>query len=99
VAELGAEIQDSMGPLFLAPSEEHAPAPSVALITAEMPEPFPPVGGRALEVASMGVASMVVPLVAVVDAGDRMRPRLELVENSRKGEKYYAAENFKFGPT
>src|SRR5712692_2447517 len=63
-----------MGLRLLALSQEHAPARSVVLITAEMSEAFPPAGGRALEVASMAV---------VDDVGDRMYPRVELVENSR----------------
>jgi hypothetical protein len=52
----------------------------VVLITAEMSEVFPPAAGRALEVAPMAVASMV---AVVVDIGDRMCPRMELVENSK----------------
>jgi hypothetical protein len=67
-----------MGLRLLTLSREDAPARSVALITAEMSEAFPPAGGGALE-----VGCMVAAFTAVVDdVGDRMYPRVELVENS-----------------
>ena len=68
-----------MGPRLLVLSQERAPAPSVVLITAEMPEASPPAGGRALAVASMGVDSMAV----VGGTGDRMYPRVKVVANLR----------------
>jgi hypothetical protein len=67
-------------------SQEHTPARSVALITAEMPGAFPRAGGRALEVA----------MVAVDDIVNRMYPWVELFENSKNGEEYHAAEDFDF---
>ena len=53
-------------------SQEHAPARSVASITAETFEAFPPAGGQALEVAPVEVVSMV---AVVGDIADRMRLR------------------------
>ena len=49
-----------MGPELLTLSLEHAPARSVASITAAMSEAFPPAGGRALEVVPMEVVFMAV---------------------------------------
>jgi len=54
-ADLEAEIQDSMGLHLLTLSRVHVPARSVALITAEMSEAFPPAGSLALEAAPMEV--------------------------------------------
>src|SRR5713101_6624523 len=56
-ATCSTEVRASTG------SQERTPARSVALITAEMSEAFPPGGGRALEVA----ASMEVVPMAVAD--------------------------------
>jgi len=74
-------------------SQEHTPARSVALITAEMSEAFPRAGSRALEADPMvGVDSMVAAVVstavevataAVEDIGNRMYPCMEFAENSR----------------
>jgi len=50
-ADLAAEVRGFTGLRRLIFSREHAPARSVALITAEMSEAFPPAGGQALEVA------------------------------------------------
>jgi hypothetical protein len=50
----------------------HAPARSVASITAAMSEAFPPAGGRVLEVVPMEVVSMV---AVVGDIADRLCPR------------------------
>ena len=47
-----------VGPRRFTLSQEHAPARSVALITAAMSEASLPAGGRALEVASTEVVSM-----------------------------------------
>jgi hypothetical protein len=52
-----------MGLRLLTFSQEHAPALSVGLITAEMPGAFPPAADRVLEAALTEAASM----VAVVD--------------------------------
>ncbi len=50
-------------------SQEHTPAHSVALITAEVPEAFPPAGSRALEAAAcMPAASMAEAATGAVDA-------------------------------
>jgi hypothetical protein len=72
-------------------SQEHTPARSVALITAEMSEAFLLAGNRALEAAPMvGVDSMVAVdstavevATAVEDIGNRMYPCMEFAENSR----------------
>jgi len=53
-------------------SQVHAPARSVASITAAMPEAFPLAGGRVLEVAPVAVVSMV---AVAGDIADRMCPR------------------------
>jgi DUF2950 family protein len=68
------------GPRRFTLNQVHAPARSVALITAAIHEVFPPAGGRALAVAPTEVVSIVV----VVDAiADRMYQPEELIENSR----------------
>src|SRR5882724_9054999 len=79
-ADLAAEIRGSTGLRLLTFSQEHAPARSAVLITVEVSEAFPPAGGRALEVASMGV---VFTAAVADDIGDCMHPRVELAENSR----------------
>src|SRR6266481_6880637 len=57
--DLGAELRGSTGLQRLTFSREHAPVPSAALITAEMPEAFPPEADQASAVALME-ASMAV---------------------------------------
>jgi len=66
-------------------SQEHGPARSAALITAEMSEAFPPAGDRALEVALVGVVVFTAAAVDAVvdDIGDCMHPNVEVFENSR----------------
>jgi len=59
------------------------PARSVALITAEMSEAFPPAGSLALEAASMEVDFTAVGPTVVGGIGDRTHPFMEFVENSR----------------
>src|SRR6266403_163819 len=87
-ADLEAEIQDSMGLHLLTLSRVHVPARSVALITAEMYEAFPPAGSLALEAAPMEVDFTAVGPTAVGPTvvggiGDRTYPCMEFVENSR----------------
>src|SRR6266478_1224376 len=82
-ADLEAEIQDSMGLHLLTLSRVHVPARSVALITAEMSEAFPPAGSLALEAASMEVDFMAVAPTVVGGIGDRRYPFMKFVENSR----------------
>jgi Protein of unknown function (DUF2950) len=73
------EIQHSMLRLFR-DSQEHDPARSAALITAEMFEVFPSAGNPALEVVStVVVASMAV----VVGVGKRVNSCTGVVENPR----------------
>ena len=60
---LAAEVRRFTDLRLLTFNQEHAPARSVGLITAETSEAFLPAGGRALEVDPMEVVSM-----AVVDA-------------------------------
>ncbi len=71
-ADLAVEVRGSTGLRLLTFSQEHALGRSVALITAETPEAFPPAGGPALEVALVVEASMV---AAVADIVDRMYQR------------------------
>jgi len=82
-ADLEAEIQDSMGLQLLTLSRVHARARSVALITAEMSEAFPPAGSLALEAAPMEVDFTAVGPTVVGGIGDRTHPFMEFVENSR----------------
>ncbi len=64
-----AEVQGSTDLRLLTFSQERALGRSVALITAETSEAFPPAGGRVLEVAPAEVLSMV---AVVDDITDRM---------------------------
>jgi hypothetical protein len=82
-ADLEAEIQDSMGLHLLTLSRVHVLARSVALITAEMSEAFPPAGSLALEAASMEVDFMAVAPTVVGGIGDRRYSFMKFVENSR----------------
>jgi hypothetical protein len=77
-------------------SQEHAPARSVALITAEMPEAFPPAGGRALEVAPMEVVSMV---AVVDDIVDQLYSQVKRKREFKNGKEYHVAEDFDFCST
>ena len=78
--DLAGEIQGSTGHQFLTFSQEHGPARSAALITAEMSEAFPPAGDRALEVALVGVVVFTAAAVDAVvdDIGDCMHPNVEV---------------------
>jgi hypothetical protein len=67
-----------MGLRLLTFSLEHAPGRSVALITAETSEAFPPAGGQALEVAPVEAVFMA---AVVDDIGDRLYACVKLVEN------------------
>ena len=58
-----------MGLRLLTLSQEHAPARSVALITAEMSEAFPPAGNPALEVVSMVVVASMGAAASVAGGG------------------------------
>src|SRR2546425_5471284 len=79
-ADLAAEVRGFTDLRRLIFSQEHAPARSVALITVEMSEAFPPAGSQALEVAPV---VLVVFTAAVVDNGDWfLPPRGLLVETS-----------------
>ena len=86
--DLPAEIQGSSGLQLLTFSQEHAPGRSAASITVEIPEDFPPAGGRALEVALVAVVVFTAGAVDAVvdDIGDCMRPHVEFAENSRMGK-------------
>jgi hypothetical protein len=77
-AELAAEVRGSMGLRLLTFSLEHAPGRSVASITAETSEAFPPAGGQALEVAPVEAVFMA---AVVDDIGDRLYACVKLVEN------------------
>src|SRR6266852_25737 len=83
-ADLAAEVRGSTGLRRLTFSQEHARAHSVALITAETSEAFPPAGGQALEVAP--VEAVFMPAV-VDDIGDRLYACVKLVENSKTERK------------
>jgi len=73
-----------MGFRLLTLSEEHAPARSVALITAELSEAFPPAGVRASEAAFMAA-------VVMGDAGSHMLPAPSIRSEFKKGEEHHAA--------
>src|SRR5258708_5251118 len=82
-ADLAAEVRGSMGLRLLTFSQEHAPARSVASITAETSETFPPAGGQALEVAPVEAVFM----AAGVDGlGDRLYAWVETVQNLKTGK-------------
>jgi len=81
-----AEVQRSMGLRLLTFSLEHARERSVALITAETSEAFPPAGGRVLEVVSMEAVAAVI--------GNHMSQPVDFVEEFKNGEDYHAAQNF-----
>jgi hypothetical protein len=92
---LAAEAPDSARLRLLTFNQEHAPARSAGLITAETSEAFPPAGGQALEVDPVEVASM----VAAVDAiGDRIYWHAQLVK-FQNGEEHHAAKGFDFYST
>ena len=74
-----------MGFRLLTLSEEHAPARSVALITAELSEAFPPAGVRASVVAAFMAA------VVMGDAGSHMLPAPSIRSEFKKGEEHHAA--------
>jgi hypothetical protein len=81
-ADKAAEVGRSTGLQLLTFSQEHAPARSAALITVEMSEGFPPAGGRALEVALVGVVvfTAVVEDAVVDDIGDCMHRMWNLLK-------------------
>ena len=78
-----------MGFRLLTLSEEHAPARSAALITAELSEAFPPAGVRALEAASLVAAFMAA--VVMGGAGSHMLPAPSIRSEFKKGEEHHAA--------
>jgi hypothetical protein len=73
-----------MGFRLLTLSEEHAPARSVALITAELSEAFPHAGVRASEAASVAA-------VVMGGAGSDMLPAPSIRSEFKKGEEHHAA--------
>jgi hypothetical protein len=85
--------QGSADLLRLTFSQGHAPAPSAALITAEMRGDFPREGDQASVVVLMEAS-----MVAAGATSIRTYPR-EVCRESKNGEEHHAAVNLSFGPT
>ena len=90
---VAAEARGSADLLRLTFSRGHAPAPSAALITAEMRADFPREGDQA-----SGVVPMEAFMVAAGATSIRTYPR-EVCRESRNGEEHHAAVDFSFCST